>query len=233
MKSFTSLTWKLTVVTALIGSTVFVGHAQQPAPTPTTRTGPVLEQRHPRYALERDDVILLTFPLSPELNQTVTVQPDGYINLQSAGSVYVQGMTVPDLVSAVKGAYKGILHEPIVEADLTDFKKPFVTVSGQVAKPGQYDLRGEMTIAEALAVAGGTTTSTAKTQIFLFHKTSDGMFEVKKVNLKPLFQGKDVTENATLQPGDMVYVPEKFIANFRKYVPYSISAGSFLQQGLP
>ena len=87
--------------------------------------------------------------------------------------------------------------------------------------------------AEALAVAGGTTTSTAKTQIFLFHKTSNGMFEVKKVNLKPLFQGKDVTENATLQPGDMVYVPEKFIANFRKYVPYSISAGSFLQQGLP
>jgi hypothetical protein len=51
------------------------------------------------------------------------------------------------------------------------------------------------------------------------------------VNLKPLFQGKDVTENATLQPGDMVYVPEKFIANFRKYVPYSLSAGSYIQQG--
>jgi len=67
MKSLTSLTWKLTVVTALIGSTAFVGHAQQAAPA--TRTGPVLEQRHPRYALERDDVILLTFPLSPKIEK--------------------------------------------------------------------------------------------------------------------------------------------------------------------
>jgi polysaccharide export outer membrane protein len=231
MKTFISITWKLTAIMGLIGFAVLVGYAQQASPAPST--GPVLEQRHPRYVLERDDVILLTFPLSSELNQTVTVQPDGYINLQSAGSLYVQGMTVPELVSAVKRAYMGILHDPIIEADLTDFKKPFFTVTGQVAKPGQYDLRGEMTIAEALAVAGGATTTTAKTQIFLFHKTSNNMFEVKKVNLKPFYQGKDVTENATLAPGDMVYVPEKFIANFRKYVPYSISAGTFVQQALP
>jgi polysaccharide export outer membrane protein len=231
MKSFISLTWKLTAITGLMSLAVFVVNAQQAMPA--SPTGPVLEQRHPRYVLQHDDVILLTFPLSPELNQTVTIQPDGYINLQGTGSIYVQGLTVPELVSAVKGAYKGILHDPIIEADLTDFKKPFFTVSGQVAKPGQYELRGETTIAEALAVAGGTTTTTAKTQIFLFHKTSNDMFEVKKVNLKPLFQGKDVTENATLAPGDMVYVPEKFIANFRKYVPYTVVTGSYLQQALP
>lgn len=197
------------------------------AQTPQT-TSPRLEQRNPRYILHRQDVIYLSFPLSPELNQTLTIQPDGYINLQNAGSLYVQGMTVPEVVVAVKQAYAGILRNPIVDVDLTDFQKPFFTVSGQVGKPGQYELRQDITVAEALAVAGGMTMPTAKTQVFLFHRTSEQWFEVKKVDLKSILKGKNVNEDATIQPGDMVYVPEKFIANFRKYVPYTLNAGSYL-----
>ncbi len=70
---------------------------------PTSDT-PALQQRNPRYRVTRDDVLALSFPLSPELNQKVTIQPDGYINLQTAGSLYVQGMTVPELVEAIKKA---------------------------------------------------------------------------------------------------------------------------------
>jgi hypothetical protein len=51
---------------------------------------------------------------------------------------------------------------------------------------------------------------------------------VKKVNLKDILRGKNVNEDAVLRSGDMIYVPEKFIANFRKYVPYSLSAGTYL-----
>jgi hypothetical protein len=47
------------------------------------------------------------------------------------------------------------------------------------------------------------------------------MVEVRKVNLKPFLNGKAVSEDAEMQPGDMIFVPEKFITNFRKYVPYS------------
>jgi polysaccharide export outer membrane protein len=193
---------------------------------------PVLEERHPRYILRREDVLLLTFPLSPELNQTVTIQPDGYISLQGTGSVYAQGLTVPELVLAAKKAYDGVLHDPIINVDVTDFQKPFFTVSGQVAKPGQYELRADITVAEALAVAGGMTMTSAKTQIFLFHRSSHDWFEVKKVNLKDILRGKNVNEDSMIQPGDMIYVPEKFIANFRKYVPYSLNAGTYLQEGL-
>ena len=192
---------------------------------------PVLEERHPRYVLQREDVISLTFPLSPELNQTVTVQPDGYINLQSAHSVFAKGMNVPELEQAVKGAYQGVLHDPIVNADIQDFQKPFFSVSGQVAKPGQYELRADITVAEAIAVAGGMTMATAKTQVFLFHRNSNDWMEVRKVNMKEILRGKHVDEDAMLHPGDMIYVPEKFISNFRKYVPYSFNAGTYLQQG--
>jgi polysaccharide export outer membrane protein len=190
---------------------------------------PELKQRYPRYVIQRQDVLLLTFPISPELNQTVTVQPDGYVNLQNMESLHVQGLTVPELVVALKKAYTGVLHDPIINVDLVDFQKPFFTVSGQVGKPGQYDLRADITVAEGLAVAGGMT-PTAKTQIFLFRRTSKDVFEVRKLNVKDVLRGKNVNEDATLQPGDMIYVPEKFIANFRKYVPYSMNAGTYLSQ---
>lgn len=196
--------------------------------SPMAASHPALEQRFPRYAIQREDVLKLTFPITPELNQTVTVQPDGYIDLENAGSLHVQGMTVPELTVALKKAYAGTLHNPIISVDLQDFQKPFFTISGQVGKPGKYDLRDQITVAEGIAVAGGLA-QTAKTQIFLFHRVSDGWFEVKKLNLKDVLNGKHANEDPILQPGDMIYVPEKFIANFRKYVPYSINAGTYLQ----
>jgi polysaccharide export outer membrane protein len=190
--------------------------------------GPQLGQRYPRYSVQFEDVLFITFPLSPELNQTVTVQPDGYINLWNAGSIHVQGDTVPDLVEMVKRAYAGVLHEPVVNVDVVDFQKPFFTVSGQVSKPGQYELRASITPLEAIAIAGGLA-PTAKTQIFLFHRTSQDWFAVQKLNLKDILNGKHVNESAVLKPGDVIFVPEKFISNFRKYVPYSLNVGSYLQ----
>jgi polysaccharide biosynthesis/export protein len=217
---------------AQVGSTSVnpVSDTTAPAHSDKATSRPELQQRNPRYVIQRQDELLLSFPLSPELNQTVTVQPDGYINLQNGRSVHAQGLSVPELADAIKTAYVGILHDPIVNVDLKDFQKPFFTVSGQVGKPGQYELRADITVAEAIAVAGGLA-PTAKSQIFLFHRTSDQWFEVEKINLKDLMHGKNVNEDATLKPGDMIFVPETFITSFRKYVPYSVNAGTYLTNG--
>ena len=201
--------------------------AQVTTASQSSNAQPQLQQRYPRYIIQRSDVMLLTFPLTPEFNQTVTVQPDGYVNLQNSGSIHVQGLTVPEMIEAVQTAYAHVLHKPIINVDLEDFQKPFFTVSGQVGKPGQYELRADITVAEALAIAGGLA-PTAKTQVFLFHRTSNDWFAVREVNMKDILRGKNVNEDATLKPGDMIYVPEKFITNFRKYVPYSLNAGTYI-----
>ena len=181
-----------------------------------------------RYILQPQDVLTITFSLSPELNQTVTIQPDGYISLQNAGSLYVKGMIIPQLVEAIKKAYEGVLHDPIVNVDLADYQKPFFTVSGQVAKPGQYELRSDLKVSDALAIAGGMTMITAKTQVFLFRRSSGDWYQVTSLNFKKIYNGKDLAADVSLQPGDMIYVPEKFIANFRKYVPYSFTGGTYV-----
>jgi polysaccharide export outer membrane protein len=182
---------------------------------------PALQQRNPRYQVMRDDILNITFPLSPELNQIVTVQPDGYITMQNVGSVFVQGMTVPEIQEALKKTYAKVLNDPIIDIDLKDFQRPFFVVSGQVAKPGQYDLRYDTTISQAVAVSGGLL-PTARTQVLIYHRVSTGWMEVKKFNLKEILDGKNVGEDAILKPGDMIFVPEKAITNFRKYVPYQL-----------
>jgi len=186
---------------------------------------PVAAERNPRYRIAPDDVLAISFPLTPELNQKVSVQPDGYISLQSAGNILVKNLTVPELVEAIKKAYANVLHDPIVGVDLIDFQKPFFMVLGQVGKPGQYDLRGDITVTQAIAVAGGFA-STAKTQVFLYRAVSSNWAEVRELKLKDILNGRNIGEDAHLRPGDMIFVPEKFIANFKKYVPYSFSLTS-------
>jgi polysaccharide export outer membrane protein len=154
------------------------------------------------------------------------VQPDGYIDVEGAGSVYVQGLTVPEVVEALKKAYAGVLHDPIIHVDLVEFQRPFFLVSGQVGKPGQYDLRHDTTVSEAIAIAGGFA-PTAKTQVFLYRRVSDSTAEVKELKLKDILHGKNVNEDVHLRPGDMIFVPEKAITKFRKYVPYSVGFGAY------
>jgi polysaccharide export outer membrane protein len=200
------------------------GPASSPTDNPPAANDrPELQHRNPRYKVTRDDVLSITFPLVPEMNQRVTIQPDGYITLQTVGGVYIQDMTVPEVIAAVKKAYAGVLHDPIIDVDLADFQRPYFMVHGQVGKPGQYDLRHDTTVSEAIAIAGGFL-PTAKTQVFVYHRINSGWMEVKKLKLKDLLDGKNPNEDIAMQPGDVVFVPEKFIAVFKKYVPYTAGA---------
>jgi polysaccharide export outer membrane protein len=215
-------------VSAQKGQTIVVNTSANVAPNAgqNDASHPAPAERNPRYQICRQDVLLLSFPLSPEFNQKVTVQPDGYISLQGAGTIFAAGLTLDGLVSAVKRAYVGTLHDPIVNVDLTDFQKPFFTVWGQVGKPGQYDLRYDITVTQALAVAGGLA-STAKSQVFLYRAVSSNWAEVRELKLKDIMNGKSISEDPHVRAGDMIFVPEAFISKFKKYVPYSVGLNPY------
>jgi hypothetical protein len=71
-------------------------------------------ERRPLYRLNRSDVVTLSFTLSPEFDQILTIQPDGYIALKDAGPVFAQGLTLEEFRLAVGRAYAGYLHDPQV-----------------------------------------------------------------------------------------------------------------------
>jgi polysaccharide export outer membrane protein len=80
--------------------------------------------RRPLYRLCKSDVVTISFTFSPEFDQTVSVQPDGYIVLKGVKPLSVEGTTVPDLQDVVSRAYSGFLHDPEVTVALKDFDKP-------------------------------------------------------------------------------------------------------------
>jgi polysaccharide export outer membrane protein len=165
-------------------------------------------ERHPLYRLSKSDEVDVSFTFSPDFNQSLTVQPDGYVSLKGAGTLFAEGLTIPELQQAIVSRYRGVLHEPEITVTLKSFDKPYFLASGEVARPGKYELRGDLTVNEAIAIAGGFTQQARHSQVVLFRRISADVAE-------------DVREDLHLRPGDFVFVPQSRIAKVRKYVPAS------------
>ena len=54
------------------------------------------EEPHSRYKLRDGDTLDLNFTFVPEFNQTITIQPDGFITLRVAGELRAAGLTLPE-----------------------------------------------------------------------------------------------------------------------------------------
>jgi protein involved in polysaccharide export with SLBB domain len=180
---------------------------------------PGFQERHPRYQLRKGDTFDVDFALAPEFNQTVAVQPDGYVTLKAVGTIFVEGQTVPELTASVRTVYSQILHDPVIAISLKDFEKPYFIAAGQVAKPGKYDLRSALTITQAVAIAGGFNDKAKHSQVVLFRPSPGGLYEAKLINVKKLLASRNLSEDVQLQPGDMLYVPQSAFSRIRPYIP--------------
>lgn len=198
------------IVKALAQGTDKIGGMSQP---------PELQRRNPRYRVETGDVLNLTLTFTPEFDQTVTVQPDGFITLQSIGDLHVAGKTVPEIRSELETAYGKILHNPVITVTLKDFEAPYFLALGEVTKPGKYGLRGDTTLTAAVAEAGGFTPQAKHSQVLLFRRVNDNWVSVQKVDLKHMLGSGNLAEDLHLRPGDMVYVPQNTVSKLKPFLP--------------
>ena len=174
--------------------------------------------RRPLYRLRPSDVVEVTFTVAPEFNQTLTVQPDGFVMLKDAGPVQAQGLSVPEFSQAVQKAYWGYLHDPEAAVALKDFERPYFVVGGEVGKPGKYDLRSDTTVAEAVEIAGGLTKQAKHSQVVLFRRVNDDLVEARLLNLKKMLKQTSLKEDAHLRAGDMVFVPQNTISKIGHFL---------------
>ncbi len=202
-------------------------------PAKAAGTDPVFQQRINRYRIAPGDSFDINFDLSPEFNQTaVAVQPDGYVALRGVGEIKVQGQTVPELRETLRTAYSKILNSPIISVVLKDFEKPYFVADGQIGKPGKYDLRGETTLTQAIAIAGGFTDASKHSQVLLFRRVNDDWMEAKIINVKKMEKHGDLTEDPLLHPGDMLFVPKNFFSKIEHFIPTG-NMGAFFQPPIP
>jgi polysaccharide biosynthesis/export protein len=218
-----------TITGAQVGQVSQTGSSVRSAQADPSQTGapePQFQQRDQRYRIRKSDVIDVKFKLSPEFDQTVTVQPDGFIGLDGAGDIKVEDKTIPELKDAIRVAYQGILHEPVISVSLKDFDKPFFIAAGQVGHPGKYELRSDTTLVEALAIAGDLTTASKHSQVVLFRHISSETVEARMFNVKEMLGSRNLEEDPHLLPGDMVFVPQNKISKIQHYLP-TTSLGTY------
>jgi len=195
----------------IIISASLVVRAQQQPPRLTTVT-------EERYRLQPGDVLEIQYRYSPEFNQTVTVQPDGYVSLEIGGDLKIAGLTIEQTRQTILRRASARLREPVATIVLKEFQKPYFVVAGEVAQPGKIEMRERVTAIQAIMLAGGMKETARSSQIVVFRKINSDMAEVKLLNLKSIRRTSDLENDLTLQAGDMVYVPRDKISKIERFM---------------
>src|SRR5258708_345042 len=192
-----------------------------------------LASRDQRYRIQPNDTVEVQFRYTSEYNFTATVQPDGYVSCQAAGDVKIAGLTISEAAAAIAAKANATLKDPEVAVLLKDFVKPHFVVAGEVNHPGSYDLRGEVGLIQAIAMSGGFKDSAKRSQVVLIRRANAEYAEVKTFDLNQRAQLKDVREDVTLRPDDMLVVPRNRITKIEPYIRFTSLGMYGLAMGLP
>jgi polysaccharide export outer membrane protein len=155
----------------------------------------------PDYRIGTDDVLAISVWDQKDLDQTVSVRPDGKISLPLVGEVEAGGLTVAELASRLTTLYARTVRAAQVTVSVREIRSRPVYFVGSVARPGQIQLTQEMTVLQALSSVGGATPMADLEGAFVMR----GQTRIP-VNIQTLQRG-ETAQNIRLQPGDTVVVP--------------------------
>ena len=188
---------------------------------------PTFAEHDSRYRIQADDIIEIHYRYTPEFDQSVTVQPDGFVTLQIVGDVKLQGLSLEQAKTALTDKAKLRLKDPEMTLILKDFEKPYFVVAGEVSTPGRYEMRGSLTAVQAIAVAGGFKTSAKHSQVLLFRRISADTGKTQILNLRAAMAAPDSEFNTEVRPGDVLIVPQNVVSKIERYVKWG-SFGAYI-----
>jgi polysaccharide export outer membrane protein len=180
----------------------------------------------PAYRIQVGDVLEVRLLLNPELNEEVTVRPDGHISTTAVPDAVAIGRTPAELADTLRGIYGRDLQKPRLSVVVRSFAPTRVYVGGEVATPGEFVTVGPtLTLSQALARAGGTKLSSDDTSVFIIRRGPSDKPELLSTSWKALRQGRDPNADVRLAPYDVVYVPKLGIAEVYQF--YNQYIGQF------
>jgi polysaccharide biosynthesis/export protein len=156
----------------------------------------------PDYRIGTDDILNISVWDQKELDQIVTVRPDGKISLPLVGDIQAAGQTVAELSASLSTAYSRTVRGAEVTVSIREIRSRPVFLVGNVVRPGPMQLTHEMTVLQALAAAGGPIPNADLESAFVLR----GEKRIP-VNLHKMLQQGDTGQNLKLQPRDTLVVP--------------------------
>jgi polysaccharide biosynthesis/export protein len=167
---------------------------------PTYATNPAI----PEYRLGPEDVIEVFVWKQPELTTTVVIRPDGRISLPLTNELEASGKTAIQLQKEITDKLREYITQPMVNVIVKQVNSLRISVLGEVRKPDVYRIKNQVTVLDAIAMAGGFTDLARPNHVIVIRNGPSGPQRIK-INVKEV-----VADNSKapfyLQPLDTVYV---------------------------
>lgn len=196
------------------------------SPTPTSQDYQS-EYRVQEYRIQPGDQMDIKFFYNPELNESITVRPDGRVSLQLAQEILAAGLTPVELTRVLKQNYARELDRPEIAVIMRGFAGQRIYVDGEVNKPALVPYSAPMTVLQSIAVAGGLKDSARPSEIVVIRRGPEDKPRVFAVNLTRVLDGTDTGQDVALVPFDIVYVPKSPVANLNVWID------QYLRKNLP
>lgn len=215
--------WMLLVIGMLAAcSPSVVVERPTPVGAPGTEVGLVGPAISEEYTIQPGDRLEIKFYYNSEMNDFMTVRPDGRIALELIGEVTAAGRTPTELKTFLTQKYSKELKNPEVTVIIRAVGAK-VYVDGEVKKPGVFELLGPLTVMQAIARAEGMTEK-AWEEALVIRRIQGREPLVMKLDLSAVLNGTDFSQDVGLVAFDVVYVPRSPIANLNLWVHQYIRA---------
>ena len=157
------------------------------------------------YVIGPEDILTIVFWREKDLSSDVVVRPDGRISLPVLQDVDAAGLTPQQLRDSLTKTAERYVEDPNVTVVVKEINSRRVFITGQVAKPGPYNLTGPMTVLQLIAFAGGLLEYADEENIVIMRMEKDTPVSYR-FNYKEVAERKNLKQNIALKPGDTVLV---------------------------
>jgi protein involved in polysaccharide export with SLBB domain len=203
-----------------LSATFFAAASARADDTPSLRASIGSAPAETTYILGTGDKIHVTVFGEDDLSGDFEVDSNGFVRLPLIGPVRATGLSSHALEDRISAALEeGYLKEPRVNVEIVNYR-PFYII-GEVNKPGQYPYVNEMTVINAVALAGGYT-----------EKANDSWIYVRRIG-EAEEERLPADPTTRIEPGDVVRVaPTLFWSGMNIIAPVSqvVASGWFLSQ---
>jgi polysaccharide export outer membrane protein len=184
-----------------------------------TASGQAPEKKNYIHTLTLADRVRIAVFQEEDLTSLTRIDARGRVNLPLIGEIAIGGLTVIEAQAAIEAAYREgrFLRNPQVTVSVEEYAPREVSIQGQIRNAGRYTLPIEstLTVVELVTKAGGITDIGKGSAVTVTRIMPDGTKKVFTVDVDSVIKGRkdSKTDDSAmlLQPGDIVYVPERLI----------------------
>jgi polysaccharide biosynthesis/export protein len=158
------------------------------------------------YLIQPSDILEVSIYGEENLTRKIIVRPDGKISFPLIGDIEVSGHSTRELKEIIDKKVRAFVPEASSTVIVDQLGSLTAYVVGQVAKPGMFNVASQLTVLQALALAGGLATFADEDGIIIIRGNGKDTKQIP-FDYSQVKKGKSLEQNILLERGDVVLVP--------------------------